>query len=150
MKFFSFTQISSSLSLCWVAPDDVRDTLEPSHRLSDLYSRLHIQLPKNVAPNISSSMLEIQPAKSVTYAPLVSLLKHSRSPKEDIRHGYEHDLYSQPLLEFEYSHCYISELSNPGFAVEHHPAKQDNDTLLPKPDELISYLHYGSFVDNQP
>ena len=150
MKFFFFTQISNSPSLCWAAHDDAQDTLEPFRRLSDLYSRLHTLLPRNVDPNISSSALEIQPEESGMYGPLVFSLRRLHSTMADIRRGCEHDLCSQPLSGFEYSHCYKSELSNPESVVEHHPAEQDNDTLLPKPGELISYLHYGSFVDNQP
>ena len=150
MKFFYFTQISNSPFQYWAYPDGVQDTLEPSHQLFALCSKLHSQQPRNAVPSISVSIEEIQPVQVVRYDLLVSSPNYLHSATEDIRHGYEHGLCSQRPLEFEHSHYCKSELSNHEFGVEYRLVKHENDTLSPKPDERIVYLHYGCFCDNLP
>ena len=59
MKFFYFTQISSSPSLYLASLDDVPDIPELSHQLFAQYSKHNIQQPRSDAPNISSSDSEI-------------------------------------------------------------------------------------------
>jgi len=150
MKFFYFTQISSSPFQYWVSPDDVRDIPEPFHLLFDLCSMRHSQQPRNDVPNISASGLEIHFEESVKFDLLASSPKCSHSRMEGIQHGHEHDLYSQLPLRFERSHYYISELSNHGFVAEYRLEEHDNDTSLPKQDEQTFYLHYGLSFDNRP
>ena len=148
MKFFIL--ISSCLFLNWVYLDDAQGTPVPSHQLFYLYSKLHIQLPKNDAPNISSPLLEIPVGEALMCDPLISSLRRLRLGMEDILCAYEHDLYSLHLLRFEHSHCRIFALTNPyidtsGLLLEH-----DIDISLPKPDGSSSYLLYGDSFGNYP
>ena len=148
MKFF--TQISSSPFQYWVSPYDAPDTLEPFHRLSCQYSKLHNQQPKNDCPNISVSIEEIQLEEVEKFALSISSQSYLRSSMVDIQYACEHDLYLQPPLKFEYSHYYKSELANPSFFVEYHLVKHDNDILSPKQGEQTSYLRYDLLFDNRP
>lgn len=150
MKFFPFTQISSSQFPCWACPDDVQDILEPFHPLSGLYSMLHNQQPRNGDPNISASVEEIQPEEFVMFDLLTSSLSYSHLEKVGIQRVHEHDPCSQHPSRFERSHCYKSELSNHVFFAEYLLEEHDNDIWSPIQDEQTSYLHYGSFFGNQP
>jgi hypothetical protein len=150
MKFFYFTQISNSPFQNWAFPDDVQDTLEPFLQLSAQYSMLHIQLPRNDAPNISVSVEEIRFEEYAKFDLLTSSPSYSRLVMEDIQREHEHDPCSQLPLRFEHSHYCISELSNHGFVAGYRLVKHDNDTSSPIPDERTSCLHYGLSFDNQP
>jgi hypothetical protein len=150
MKFFSFTQISSFPSLYWVVPDDAQDILEPFHQLYSLYSMPHIQQPRNGAPSISVSIVEIQFEDSVKSVLLVSSLTHSHSEKEDTQYAYVHDLCLLHPSRFERSHCYIFERSNPLCAAGYPLVKYEIDTSSPTQGGLSYNLHCGLSFDIQP
>ena len=135
MKFFPpptypTTPISNYCWENWAYLYDVPNILESSHPLCYLYSIRHSQRPKNVAPNIASSMLEILVVNDVNCDPSISLPKHLYSTMEDIQHEYEHDLCSQPLLISSHSPNYISELANRDNASVHRLVIHDNDIWL--------------------
>ena len=148
MKFF--TQISNSPFQYWDSLDDVQDIPEPSHLLSDLYSMLHSQLPRNGVPNISASVEEIRFEEYAKYDLLTFSQDYSHSMMVDTRRAHEHDLYSQLPLIFGHFHYCKSELSNHEFVFEYHLAERESDILLPKLNELTFYLHYGLSFDIPP
>lgn len=150
MKFFYFTQISSSLFQYWASPDDVRDIPEPFRPLFDLYSMHHNQQPKSDVPNISASDREIRFEESEKCDLSTSLPNYSHLRREDIQHAREHDLYLQHLLVSEHSHYYKFGLSDLGFFAEYHLEGHGNDTSSPKQGEQKYYLYYGSSYDIQP
>ncbi len=150
MKFFYFTQISSSPFQYWASHGDVRDIPEPFRPLFDLCSMLHSRQPKNDDPNISASALETHFGESVKFDLLASSPNCSHSKMENIQHAREHDPYSQHLSISEHSHYCRFELSNLEFFAEYHPEGHDNDTSSPKQGELTFYLHYGSSFDIRP
>ena len=150
MKFFYFTQISNSPSLYWASLDDVQDIPEPFHRLFAQYSKLHIQQPRNDAPNISASEWGIHFEESVKCDLLTASPSYSHSTKVDIQYVREHDPYSQLPLESEHSLRCKSGLSNHAFVAEHLLGEHDNDTSSPKQDEPKVCLHYGLSCDIQP
>ena len=97
MKFFyppsySTTPISNYGWENWAYLYDVPNSLESSHQLYYLYSKL----PKNADPNIASSKMKILVANDESYVLSTSLPKHLHSTTEGIQHEYEHDLCSQP------------------------------------------------------
>ncbi len=144
MKFFYFTQISSSPFQYWVYPGDVRDIPEPFRPLFDRYSLLHSRQPRNDDPNISVSGLETHFGESVKFDLLTSSPDCSHSRMEDIQHAREHDPCSQLLLESKHSHYCRFALSDLEFFAEYLPEEHGNDTSLPKQGKQIFYLHYGS------
>jgi len=150
MNFFSLTQISSSLFLYWASLYDAQDILEPFHLLFALYSKLHIQLPRNDAPNISVSAWEILFAIDGTFDLLASLPTCSHSVMADILRAHVYDPYSRLPSIFERSHCYISELSNLGPFVEYPLVALDIDISSPIQGVLTFYLRYGYLFDFQP
>ena len=115
MKFFyppsySTTPISNYCWGNWAYIYDVPNSLESSHPLYYLYSKLHNQLPKNADPNIASSKMNILVENDENYNLSTSLPKHLYSTTEGIQHEYEHDLCSQPLLIFSRSPNYITDI----------------------------------------
>ena len=148
MKFF--TLISSCLFLSWVYLYDVRDTPEPSHQLFDLYSRHHSQLPRSVAPNISSLTLGILVEAVSRFSPLISSPGYSHLMMEDILYAYERGLYSLPLLISEHSRYHRFELTNLDIAASNLPLEHDIDILSPKPNGNLNCLLYGNSYGNYP
>jgi hypothetical protein len=131
MKFFNANLISIPLFRYSAHHDDVQDILEPSLPLYSLYSMPHILSPKNVAPNISSPILETPVVKAVRSCPLVVSPIHSRSSMVDIPHVYAHGLYSQPpSVSLRLQH-YIFESLNHGTFFEHLLAIRDTCILSP-------------------
>ena len=129
--FFNITLVSSCLFLNWAYPCDAQDTLEPSHLLSYLYSKLHNPQPKSVDPNIACSTWEIPVVKYERNDLSISLLKHLYSMKVDTQHAYVYDLYLRLLLKYEHFQNYKSELTNHDSDVEYLLAKHYIDIWLP-------------------
>ena len=127
MKFFN-SLISSYHFEHSVYLDDVQDIPEPSHLLCCLYSKPHIQLPRNVDPNTVSLTKETLTGEVVMSFPSISLLNHLRLRMEDIQYACEHDPYLQLLLVSEHSQHYKFVQLNP-YSVSVHPLLiHDNDT----------------------
>lgn len=150
MKFFYFTQISSSPFQYWASPGDAQDIPEPFRLLFDQCSMLHSRQPRNDDPNISVSRLEIHFGGSAKFYLLAFSPNCSHSWMEDIQHERVHDPCSQHPSISEHSHYCRFELSDPGFFAEYHPEEHGNDTSSPKQGELTFYLHYGSSFDIRP
>ncbi len=150
MKFLFVTPESNSLFQHWVGLCDVQGTPEPFHLLSILYSKHHNQLPKSDDPNISFSTRETLFEACEKFYLSVSSLAHLCSEMVDTQHECEHDPYLQHLSKYEHFHYHISERSSLSFVFVDLLVIQDNDTSLPKPNELSFDLHYGSFFDIQP
>lgn len=117
--------------------DDVQDIHEPSRLLYSLYSKPHIQLPRNVDPNTAYQEKEILAEEVERSYPSAFLLDHSRLWMEDIQYACEHDPYLQRPLGSEHSHQYRFEQPNHDIVPEHLPLIHDNDTSSPK---LYGYL----------
>ena len=150
MKFLFLTPESNSLFLHWDDPYDARDTLEPFHQLSFLYSKLHNQQPKNDDPNTVCASQEILVEVDETFAPSISSQTHLCSKKGDTQHGYEHDLCSQRLLVSGHFHYHIFERPNPFCAFVDHLLTQDSGIWSPIPNGQTNDLRYGSSFDIQP
>jgi hypothetical protein len=141
MKFFlNFTLISSCLFPYWAYPCDAQDILEPSHLLSDLYSILHIQQPKNDDPNTVYLTSETLVVKDERNDLLISLPKHLHSMMVGTQRAYEYGLCSQHPLKYGHPQNYISVSTNLDSDFEYLPVKRNNDILLPKINDNLNYL----------
>jgi hypothetical protein len=150
MKFFSFTQISSSPFQCWACPDDAQDILEPSHQLFSLYSKHHNRLPRNASPNISASIVEIQFGVSAMSCPSASSLTHLHSKMGDTQCEYGHGPCLRHPLGFGHSRCCIFERLNPLCVAGYRLVKHENDTSSPIQGGPSYNLHYGLSYDTRP
>jgi hypothetical protein len=112
--------------------DDVQDIPVPFRLLYCLYSKPHIQQPRNVGPNTAFQGKEILVEEVERSYPSTFLLDHSRLWMEDIQHAYEHDPYLLLPLVSEHSQHYKFEQPNHDIEAEHHPLIHDNDTSSPK------------------
>ena len=135
MKFFN-SLISSYPFEHSAYLDDVQDIPEPSLLLYCLYSKPHIQLPRNVYPNTVSLAMETLAGEVVMSYPSISLPNHLHLRMEDIQHACEHDPYLQPPLVSEHSQYYRFVQLNPYNVSVHHLLIHDNDTSSP-----IRYEH---------
>jgi hypothetical protein len=139
MKFFN-SLISSYPFEHSVYLDDVQGIPVPSHLLYCLYSKPHIQLPRNVDPNTASQGKEILAEEVVMSFPSTSLQDHSHLWMEDTQYAYEHDPYLQLPLVSEHSQHYKFVQPNHDILPEHHPLIHDNDTSLPTLYEHLTDL----------
>ena len=139
MKFFNFL-ISSYQFEHSAYLDDVPGIPVPSHLLYFLYSKPHIQPPRNVDPNTAFQVKEILAEEVVMSSPSTSLQDHSHLWMEDIQYAYVHDPYLQLPLVSEHSQHYRSVQPNHDIVPEHLPLIRDNDTLSPTLSEHLTDL----------
>ncbi len=141
MKFLSnIILISSCLSPNWAYPCDVRDILEPSHRLSCQYSKHHNQQPKSACPNISCSRRETPFEEVVKNDLSISSPKRLRSKKEGIPNAHGHGLCLQHPLEYGHFPNYIPVSTNHGIYTERPLSKPRNDILSPIRYDNLNWL----------
>lgn len=147
MKFFlNIILISSCLFPNWAYPCDVRDILEPSHRLSCQYSMRHNPQPKSVRPNISCSTRETPFEEVVKNVLSISSPEHLRSKKEGIPNAYARGLCLQLPLEYEHFPNYIPVSTNHDTYAGHLLSKHRNGILSPiRYDNLYWLWNVSSF-----
>jgi hypothetical protein len=149
MKFFN-SLISSYPFEHSAYLDDAQDIPVPSRLLYFLYSKPHIQLPRNVDPNIAyqgTGILAVEVEKSY---PSTSLQDHSRLWMEDTQCAYEHDPYSQRPSVSGHSQHYRFVQPNLDIVPEHRPLIHGNDTLLPTQYEHLNDLQNESYAYIHP
>lgn len=147
---FSFTPTPKNRHWHWDFHDDVQGILEPSRRLSHLYSKHQKLLPKSVVPNNVSSVGDIpfeddEMCDLLTFSP-----KDPNFERESILCAYEYGQDLQHLSRCEHSHYCRFELANHDNDFEYHPTKQDNDIWLPKLYDKSNNLRYEIDDDSLP
>lgn len=141
MKFLlSVILISNCLSLNWAYPCGVQDILEPSHLLSYLYSKHHIQQPKSDDPSIVCSMSEIPVAKVEMSDLSISSLKYLYLMTEDIQRAYAHGLCLQLLSKYAHPPNYIFVSANLDTDAGCPLSEHHSGTLSPRLYDNSNYL----------
>jgi len=150
MKFFNFILISSYPFGYWVYPDDVLDTLEPSHRLYYPCSTRRTLQPRNGAPNTACSMRETPVGEVARFDLSTSSPERLCSEMVGIQYACGHDPCSQHLSESSHSlHCKFEQPS-PDNGPEHHLSVHGNDTSSPIRYVLLNDSPNGILCDCVP